>query len=159
MPKITEATAIKEVSNDPRDPCGPATSLRLSDTGDLTQFGAAIDILPPGSKTALMHWHAHEDELVLCLSGRATVHEGEDVYELAAGEAATFKAGVDRGHFVENRGADDLRLLVIGTRAASDVIVYPDHDRVLFRSRDDEGGGEDRFETLDGEAADSPYAP
>ena len=57
MPKITEDTVIREISDHPQDPCGPATSLRFSDTGDLTQFGASVDILPPGSKTALMHWH------------------------------------------------------------------------------------------------------
>ena len=154
MPKITEETAIREVSNDPRDPCGPATSLRLSDTGDLTQFGASVDILPPGSKTALKHWHAEEDEIVYCLSGVATVHEGDATFTLSPGEAATFKAGVEAGHFVENRGSGALKLLVVGTRAVRDTIVYPDHDRVLFRDREVE---EDRFETFEGEEATSPY--
>ena len=155
MPKITEATAIREESADPRDPCGPATSIRFSDTGDLTQFGASVDILPPGSKTALKHWHSDEDEIVFCIAGTATVHEGDAVYDLAPGEAASFKAGVERGHFVENRGAGDLRLIVVGTRAPQDTVVYPDHDRVLFRTRD--GEGEDRFETLAGDDAESPY--
>jgi uncharacterized cupin superfamily protein len=158
VPRITEATAIREVSDDPRDPCGPATSLRLSDTGDLTQFGASVDILPPGSATALRHWHAEEDELVYCLSGVATVHEGDATFTLSPGEAATFKAGVEKGHYVENRGTGELRLLVVGTRAARDTIVYPDHDRVLFRDRGAEDEAEDRFETFDGAPAESPYS-
>ena len=157
MPKVTDRNVEREVSDHPQDPCGPATSLRISDTGGLTQFGAAVDILPPGSKTALKHWHAHEDEVVFVLDGVATVIEGDEVYQLGVGEAATFKAGAEAGHYVENRGDSDLRLFVVGTRAMVDEVRYPDHDRVLFRARDGAGGGEDRFETFDGEAAGSPY--
>ncbi|WP_394153748.1 hypothetical protein [Loktanella salsilacus] len=38
--------------------CGPYTAVLLSDSGGLTQFGAFIETLPPGSASSTLHWHA-----------------------------------------------------------------------------------------------------
>jgi uncharacterized cupin superfamily protein len=136
MPKITEAT-VRRARDD--GICGPAESLLFSDSGGLTQFGAFVEILPPGSRSSIKHWHATEDEMVFVLEGTVTLHEGDTVSTLAPGEAATFRAGDTLGHCLENRGAAPVRYLVIGTRAPADTVTYPDHDRILQLSRADGG--------------------
>ncbi len=150
MPKITEATVTREQLS---GICGPAEALLFSDTGGLTQFGAFVEILEPGSRSSLMHWHAMEDEMVYALAGELTVREGAARYPLLPGEAVTFRAGDPAGHFLENTGATPARYLVIGTRAPRDTVTYPEHDRVQWVDRTT---GTRSFTTLDGKPADRP---
>lgn len=125
----------------------------ISEAGGLSQFGAFIEILQPGSRTSKKHWHLSEDELVYVLEGEITLVEGDTVSELVAGDAATFVAGVAIGHFLENRSARPTKCLVVGTRATVDRITYPDHDRVCHRDRREP---DDVWTDLAGVPADSP---
>jgi uncharacterized cupin superfamily protein len=59
MPVITPARMIAE-KRDADDICGPGQTLWISEAGGLTQFGALIDILPPGSRSSIRHWHSHK---------------------------------------------------------------------------------------------------
>ena len=113
----------------------PNRTLWISEAGGLTQFGAFIEVLQPGSRSSIKHWHSAEDELIYVLAGEITVIEGAGETVLRAGDAATFRAGVAVGHFLENRGSAPTRCLVVGTRAPVDRITYPDHDRVCHRDR------------------------
>ncbi len=81
----------------------PNRTLWISEAGELTQFGAFIEVLQPGSRSSIKHWHSSEDELVYVLDGEITLIEGSTVSQLRVGDAATFKAGVAVGHFLENR--------------------------------------------------------
>ena len=46
---------------------GSFTAELLSETGGLTQFGAFVETLPPGSASSDRHWHEGEDEFLLVL--------------------------------------------------------------------------------------------
>ncbi len=135
MPIHRADTVMTEHNDHPGDPCGPVTLLRYSDSGGLSQFGAIVEILPPGSRSSIKHWHASEDEMVYMLEGEVLLHEGDSVSPLKAGEAATFRAGDPVGHCLENASDADARYLIIGTRATADVVTYPDADRVLTLKR------------------------
>ncbi len=113
----------------------PNSTLWISEAGGLSQFGALIEVLQPGSRSSLKHWHSAEDEMVYVLDGEITLIEGDSVCTLRAGDAATFRAGVAVGHCLENRSERPTRCLVVGTRAPVDRISYPDHDRVCLRDR------------------------
>lgn len=126
----------------------------ISEAGGLTQFGALVELLQPGSRSTLKHWHSAEDELVYVLEGEVTLVEGDTETRLGPGDAATFGAGVPVGHFLANRSDRPTRCLMVGTRAMVDRITYPDHDRICHRDRRE---GEDRFTTLAGMPADSPH--
>ncbi len=155
MPIITPENAHVEVMTANDTPCGPSRMLRFSDTGGLTQFGAFVEILPPGSRSSLCHWHREEDEFVYMLSGEVTVFEGGVATLLHPGQAVCFKAGVPSGHYLKNDGAEEARYLVVGTRLPAEVVTYPDHDRVYHVDRTK---GEERFTTLDGrEGVESAY--
>lgn len=152
MPVFTEHSVLQDEVD---GFCGPAEALLFSDTGGLTQFGAFEEILPPGSASSVKHWHAAEDEMVYILSGQVTLEEGDSISVMTAGMVATFKAGDSVGHRFINLSDDPVRYLVIGTRAASDVITYPDDDRICAFDRNT---GTRHWTTLDGAPANSPYA-
>lgn len=112
---------------------GPYTARLLSDAGGLTQFGAFIETLPPGSRSSRKHWHEREDEFVYLISGTVVLHEDDKESEMRPGDAATFKAGVALGHCLENRSDAEATYLVVGTRSPDDVVHYPDHDLHLTK--------------------------
>ena len=147
MPIVTPDTVHVETITVNDTPCGPSRMLRYSDTGGLTQFGAFVEILPPGSRSSLCHWHRHEDEFIYMLTGEVTVHEGGVATLLHPGQAVCFKAGVAAGHYLQNPGTADATYLVVGSRLEKDVVTYPDHDRVYYA-----GEAEPRYTTLDGTA-------
>ena len=123
---------------------GPHAELVLSDQAGLTQFGARLERLPPGSRSSHRHWHETEDEFLYVLSGELVLLEDE-ASVLRAGDAAAWAAGSPVAHCLENRSAADAVVLVVGTRASKGCVHYPDHDVVLHHD-----GSERRFTRGDG---------
>lgn len=153
MPIFSEAHLLAEENS--RDGSStPDRTLWISEVGGLNQFGSFIEILQPGGRSSIKHWHSAEDEMVYVLEGIITVIEGDGVKEAKAGDSITFKAGVPIGHCLENRSEDPTKCLVVGTRANHDIITYPDHNRVCIRDRSLEN---DVWTDFDGNSADSPY--
>ncbi|MFK3737007.1 cupin domain-containing protein [Massilia sp. TN1-12] len=147
MPALTADQFIHESTED-------VTTAWISEAGQLSQFGAFIEVLQPGAQSSIKHWHSAEDEMVYVLDGEVTLVEGETETVLRPGDAATFRSGVAVGHTLHNRSALPTRCLVVGTRAALYRITYPDHDRVCIRDR---SLPDDVWTTLDGAPAASPY--
>ena len=153
MPVFTTDQLIREVSA--VEGCAaPNQTLWISEAGELTQFGAFIEVLQPGCRSSIKHWHSAEDEMVYVLAGEITVIEGTSEKLMHAGCVATFKAGVQVGHYLENRSSSETRCLVVGTRAPVDHITYPEHDRVCLRDR---SLPDDIWTDSAGQPASSPY--
>lgn len=133
MPKLT----LKDWTKDPGqnaatgENLGPSFYKLIAQAGGLTQFGAHIESLPPGSKSSPAHWHSHEDEMIFMLEGSVTLCEGRAEYPLKAGEAATFKAGDATPHCLVNTTDAPATYLVVGTKAPSDTVTFRDHDVIL----------------------------
>ncbi len=127
------------------------SSRRLGDLAGLTQFGANLVTLEPGAVASLRHWHANEDEFAVVLSGVLILVEDEGETALAAGDFAAWKAGVANGHRFENRSAQPASFLVVGTRAADEVVTYSDLDLMLRRE-----GGRTVFTHRDGSPLGDP---
>ena len=108
---------------------GPYAYQLISELGLLTQFGAFIEHLPPGSRSSFRHWHQTEDEMIYVLTGEVVLIE-DDEATLRPGEAACWPAGAPVGHCLENRSDASATYLVIGTRNAVDRVHYPDHDLI-----------------------------
>ena len=132
----------------------PNQTLWISEAGGLTQFGAFIEVLQPGCRSSIKHWHSAEDEMIYVLAGEITVVEGQSETILRTGGVATFQAGVQVGHYLENRNSAPTRCLVVGTRAPVDQITYPEHDRVCLRDR---SLPDDIWTDGLGQPASSPY--
>lgn len=132
MPKVTlpdwaDETAHVHPVTGPHP--GPYRYLLMSDPGGLTQFGAFVEELPPGSRSGHRHWHAAEDEMILMLEGEVVLVEDHET-TLTPGDVAAWPAGHPIGHRLDNRSAAPARYLVIGTRAPRDRIHYTDHDLI-----------------------------
>jgi uncharacterized cupin superfamily protein len=133
MPKIdrppfTRRHVVQRITG---EDLGEYSNANLGDAAGLTQFGAHLEILHPGGKSSMRHWHEAEDEFVYVLAGTLTLVEDSGETALAAGDAAAWRAGADNAHRLENRGTADASYLVVGTRAAHDRIHYRDHDLTL----------------------------
>ena len=104
----------------------------IGEAGGLSQFGVHIEVLRPGSKSSLHHWHKTEDEMIYMLSGEVILVE-EDETLLRTGDAACWPAGVHIGHHLENRSGANASYLTVGTRNKRDVIHYPNHDLITHK--------------------------
>ncbi|NOX74886.1 MAG: cupin domain-containing protein [Alphaproteobacteria bacterium] len=117
----------------------------LGEAGGLTQFGANLMVLQPGSKSSLRHWHKTEDEFVMVTQGELVLVQDEGEILMRRGSFAAFKAGDTNGHHLINRSDREARFLVIGTKVKSDVCTYSDVDL-----RVEIDGPTDRFTRKDG---------
>jgi uncharacterized cupin superfamily protein len=111
---------------------GPYRYQLMSDPGGLTQFGAFLEELPPGSRSGHRHWHEAEDEMIWMIEGEVVLVE-ETETTLRPGDVATWPAGRPVGHRLDNRSDAPARYLVIGTRKDHDTIHYTDHDLVTTK--------------------------
>ena len=111
---------------------GASERLRYSDAGGLTQFGAHVETLQPGSRSSERHWHEEEDEFLFVISGEATVIEEDGAHALRPGDAACWPAGAANAHQVVNRSGAPCTYLIFGTRMAHEAIHYPDVGRVGY---------------------------
>lgn len=111
---------------------GPFRTERISDAGLLSQFGAYLETLEPGSRSSERHWHEQEDEFLYLISGEATVIENDGAHVLQPGDAACWPAGSDNAHCVENRSGAPCSYLIVGTRPGHDVCHYPDAGKALY---------------------------
>jgi uncharacterized cupin superfamily protein len=135
MPRIRLPVPVYDT--DPTHPVleaklGPYRYQLLSNVGGLSQFGAFIEELAPGSASSHRHWHENEDEMVYMLEGTAILIEDTET-ELNPGYVACWPAGSPVGHRLENRSDAVVRHLVIGTRHTQDVIHYSDHDLITHK--------------------------
>jgi len=125
-------------------PCRARERQKLGDVAGLTQFGVNRLKLPPGAWSSQRHWHESSDEFVLVLEGEVTLVSDEGETLLTPGQAAGFKAGDANGHCLQNRSDEDVYVLEIGTRQASETAHYSDIDmiaklegtRVTFTKKD-----------------------
>jgi uncharacterized cupin superfamily protein len=135
MPIIRATDAIKDGAEG--GALGTYEALLFSDTGGLTQFGAFVETLYPGSQSSELHWHEKEDEFVYVLSGTVTLREGDARSQtetpMFAGDAATFKAGHPLGHCLVNMSDAPATYLVVGTRTDNDHWHYPIKDEHVER--------------------------
>jgi uncharacterized cupin superfamily protein len=107
-------------------------SLRYSDAGGLTQFGAYVQTLQPGARSSDRHWHENEDEFLYVLSGEATVIENDGAHALQPGDVACWPGGVANAHHVVNRTDAPCTYLIVGSRLDRDITHYPDSGEIQY---------------------------
>lgn len=126
---------IVDPATAPRDEAeNGGTLIYLSNAGGLTQFGAYLDRLMPGSVSSVRHWHEAEDEFLYLLDGIATVIDDDGEHVLRPGDACCWRHGEPNAHHVVNRSADPLTYLIVGSRVACDVCHYPDSGAKVVNS-------------------------
>ncbi|MCO6383620.1 cupin domain-containing protein [Oceanicola sp. 502str15] len=128
MPVISHESVRRDTGTPEAIASHGAYEARLySDTGGLTQFGAFIEELAPGSRSSNRHWHEAQDEFLWMLTGEATLHENRGSTLLRPGAAVAWPMGVANAHCLENTSDAPCSYLIVGTRGGDDVVHYPDH--------------------------------
>ena len=108
---------------------------RIGRQAGADQLGASLFELPPGASSFPLHVHYANEEMLIVLAGRPTlrtVDGGER--ELAPGEVVAAPVGPRGGHRIDNRSGEPVRLLVVSTMNAPDVVEYPDSNKIWARS-------------------------
>jgi uncharacterized cupin superfamily protein len=123
-------------------PCRERVRRTLGDVAGLTHFGVNRLELPPGSWSSQRHWHTSEDEFIWVISGQVVLVTDQGEETLNAGDCAGFKAGEPNAHHLQNRSAQLVIVLEVGSRhPAEDVVAYPDIDLRWSRDHYSHGDG------------------
>jgi uncharacterized cupin superfamily protein len=83
------------------------------------------EIIPPGRRASAPHIHSEQEEMIFVLEGTPIARFGDQAIQLNAGAFMGFKPGGPDAHFVENKSAEDVRLLVISPKRNADQVIFP----------------------------------
>lgn len=108
----------------------------LGEAGGLTQFGTNLVELKPGAASSQRHWHTHDDEFVMVVSGELTLVTDDGETLMRAGDCAAFPAGKPNGHHLVNRSWGNALFLSVGPNSPDDRATYPDIDLVYDAASD-----------------------
>jgi uncharacterized cupin superfamily protein len=89
-------------------------------------LSGAVWELPPGSRGVDYHFHHGTEELLVVLSGTATLRTAEGERKLPEGSVAHFSPGPGGAHTVMNLSERPMRYLMIAAHASPDIVEYPD---------------------------------
>lgn len=118
----------------------------LGDAFGLSRYGVNLVELSPGTWSSQRHWHTHEDEFIVVISGQLTLITDAGEQLLTPGMVAGFPADNPNGHHLINKSNETASYLEIGDRNSQDEVFYPDID-LLYKLND---AGEHEFTNRDG---------
>jgi len=97
-------------------------------------LGGSMYELEAGDKLWPYHTHHANEEWVLVLRGSPTLRTTEGEQVLNEGDVACFPRGKDGAHQLINRTDDSIRVLMLSTLVAPDIVEYLDTGKVGARS-------------------------
>jgi len=97
-------------------------------------IGGALYELEPGNTLWPYHTHHANEEWLLVVRGRPTLRHAEGEQELAEGDVACFRRGKEGYHQVRNETDEPVRVLMLSTLIAPEIVEYPDSGKIGARS-------------------------
>ena len=97
-------------------------------------LGGSMYELGPGDRLWPYHTHHANEEWMIVLRGRPTLRTPEGERELTEGDVVCFPRGKDGLHQLRNGTGESIRVLMLSTLIAPDVVEYPDSGKVGARS-------------------------
>lgn len=95
------------------------------------QIGSSLMVVPPGKRAYPYHCHHVNEELFVILSGTGVLRFGGDEHPVREGDVIAAPAGGrETAHQLVNTGDVDLRYLAISTMLPTEVVEYPDSNKV-----------------------------
>lgn len=114
---------------------------RIGPVIGMEQLGAMLTVVPPGKRAFPYHRHHIIEEAILILQGEAEYRYGDEVYPARAGDVIAAPAGAEaRAHQLINTGQEELRYVCFSTMQKTDVVEYPDSNKVGAITWGDESG-------------------
>lgn len=93
-------------------------------------IGGSMYELEAGGRLWPYHTHHANEEWMIVLRGRPTLRTPEGEHELAEGDVVCFRRGQEGFHQVRNDTDEPLRVLMLSTLLAPDVVEYADSNKV-----------------------------
>jgi uncharacterized cupin superfamily protein len=97
-------------------------------------IGASLSEIEPGSKHWPYHTHHANEEWALVLRGEPTLRTPEGEHRLKEGDVVCFKRGKDGAHQITNNTDSPVRVLMLSTKIAPDIVQYLDTGKVYAES-------------------------
>jgi uncharacterized cupin superfamily protein len=93
-------------------------------------LGGSLYELEAGNRLWPYHTHHANEEWMVVLRGRPTLRSPEGEQELQEGDVVCFKRGQEGLHQVRNATEEPIRVLMLSTLLAPDVVEYADSGKV-----------------------------
>lgn len=90
--------------------------------------------LEPGDRLWPYHKHHANEEWLVVIRGKPTLRTPDGERELAEGDVVCFRRGKESLHQVRNGTGDPVRVLMLSTLLAPDIVEYPDSGKLGARS-------------------------
>jgi uncharacterized cupin superfamily protein len=97
-------------------------------------IGGSMYELEPGNRLWPFHTHHANEEWVIVLRGEPTLRTHEDEQPLREGDVVAFPRGKEGAHQIRNDTDAPIRVLMLSTRIAPDIVEYLDTGKVGARS-------------------------
>ncbi|MGC6389540.1 cupin domain-containing protein [Ewingella sp. S1.OA.A_B6] len=110
-------------------------------SGTLAQkLGASVDTLPPGKRNAPYHFHHVQEEMFVVLKGTGTVRIADQMVAIKEGDVICIPPGKQYPHQIINTSESLLTYMSISTMETPEICEYPDSNKYLVKSVNDEIG-------------------
>jgi uncharacterized cupin superfamily protein len=93
-------------------------------------IGGSMSELEPGDRLWPYHTHHANEEWLLVVRGTPTLRTSEGERELSEGDVACFRRGKEGAHQLSNGTGSPIRVLMLSTLIAPDVIEYLDSGKI-----------------------------
>ena len=97
-------------------------------------IGGGLYELQPGDRLWPYHTHHANEEWLLVVKGQLTLRTPEGEQELTEGDVVAFPRGDGGLHQVSNRTEAPVRVLMLSTLIAPDLVHYPDSEKFGARN-------------------------
>jgi uncharacterized cupin superfamily protein len=97
-------------------------------------LGGSLYELEPGDRLWPYHTHHANEEWLIVVRGRPTLRTPDGEQELDEGDVVCFPRGKAGFHQVRNANDEPIRVLMLSSMNAPDLVEYPDSGKVGARS-------------------------
>jgi uncharacterized cupin superfamily protein len=97
-------------------------------------LGGSMYELEPGDRLWPYHTHHANEEWVIVLRGQPTLRTSEGEQQLREGDVVAFPRGKDGAHQIRNTTDSPIRVLMLSTTVAPDIVEYLDTGKIGARS-------------------------
>ena len=97
-------------------------------------LGGSLYELEPGDRLWPYHLHHANEEWLIVVRGTPTLRSPDGEQELAEGDVIVFLRGNAGAHQISNRTDSPIRVLMLSSVFAPDIVEYPDSGKVGVRS-------------------------
>ncbi len=102
-------------------------------------IGGSMYEIEPGDRLWPYHTHHANEEWLFVVRGTPTLRTTEGDRDLSEGDVVCFRRGKDGAHQVSNRTDYPIRVLMLSTLIAPDIIEYPDSGKIGLDDATGEG--------------------